>query len=268
MDPSFYTADASLLQQSQSRRGSKQSNLSKEKYDRIPTKFDFDKIESYDRSRIEPKPKTSSSTEKDSIDSGHKSPPISKYDINAATFLDVGVLRCLFISHWHEEGVYWSLHYLYNRLREISEEASIPPSQPRKRSNSLPIPQIEISLYQGPSSNSRDSPSGSSTTKDYIELPEPPIVCLSPETTSNGSKTDDGNNHKKRKMKMTDFRAFVETKMFSKSERALEKIGIDVHSDKDLTHSVSRGTLNTRSDLYLISRMAKPVVKEREPLSK
>lgn len=115
MDPSFYTADASLLQQSQSRRGSKQSNLSKEKYDRIPTKFDFDKIESYDRSKAEPKPKTSSSTEKDSIDSGHKSPPISKYDINAATFLDVGVLRCLFISHWHEEGVYWSLHYLYNR---------------------------------------------------------------------------------------------------------------------------------------------------------
>lgn len=123
------------------------------------------------------------------------------------------------------------------RLREISEEASIPPSQPRKRSNSLPIPQIEISLYQGPSSNSRDSPSGSSSTKDYIELPEPPIISLSPE--SNGSKTDDGNNHKKRKMKMTDFRAFVETKMFSKSERALEKIGIDVHNDKHLTHAVS-----------------------------
>lgn len=125
------------------------------------------------------------------------------------------------------------------RLREISEEASIPPSQPRKRSNSLPIPQIEISLYQGPSSNSRDSPSGSSTTKDYIELPEAPIVCLTPESPSNGSKTDDGNNHKKRKMKMTDFRAFVETKMFSKSERALEKVGIDVHSDKDLAHAVS-----------------------------
>lgn len=123
----------------------------------------------------------------------------------------------------------------YFRLREISEEASIPPSQPRKRSNSLPIPQIEISLYQGPSTNSRDSPS----TKDYIELPEPPIVCLSPESPSNGSKTEDGNNQKKRKMKMTDFRAFVETKMFSKSERALEKIGIDVHSDKDLTHAVS-----------------------------
>lgn len=38
-----------------------------------------------------------------------------QYDIEAATFLDVAVLRCLFVSHWLEEGVYWSLHYLYNR---------------------------------------------------------------------------------------------------------------------------------------------------------
>lgn len=37
-------------------------------------------------------------------------------DVAAATFLDVGVLRCLFIAHWQEEGVYWALHYLYNRF--------------------------------------------------------------------------------------------------------------------------------------------------------
>lgn len=125
--------------------------------------------------------RSSSSTDQESVDESvdSKSPPLGKYDLTAATFLDVGVLRCLFISHWQEEGVYWSLHYLYNRLREISEEASSPPCQPRKRSNSLPIPQIEISVYQGPgSSNSRDSPSGSSTVKDYIEIPEPPITTL------------------------------------------------------------------------------------------
>lgn len=29
--------------------------------------------------------------------------------------MDVAVLRCLFVSHWQEEGIYWSLHYLYNR---------------------------------------------------------------------------------------------------------------------------------------------------------
>ena len=64
------------------------------------------------------------------------------------------------------------------RLSEIGEESSITINQPRKRSNSLPIPQIEISLYQGPNSNNRDSPS-SSINKDYIEIPEPLITaCL------------------------------------------------------------------------------------------
>lgn len=37
-------------------------------------------------------------------------------DVAAATFLDVAVLRCLFITHWQEEGVYWALHYMYNRF--------------------------------------------------------------------------------------------------------------------------------------------------------
>lgn len=36
-------------------------------------------------------------------------------DLTGATFLDVAVLRCLFITHWQEEGIYWALHYLYNR---------------------------------------------------------------------------------------------------------------------------------------------------------
>lgn len=36
-------------------------------------------------------------------------------EVSSATFLDVAVLRCLFISHWQEEGVYWALHYMYNR---------------------------------------------------------------------------------------------------------------------------------------------------------
>lgn len=35
--------------------------------------------------------------------------------VSAATFLDVATLRCLFTSQWQEEGVYWALHYLYNR---------------------------------------------------------------------------------------------------------------------------------------------------------
>lgn len=36
-------------------------------------------------------------------------------DVRAATFLDVAVLRCLFVPQWQEEGVYWALQFLYHR---------------------------------------------------------------------------------------------------------------------------------------------------------
>lgn len=68
-----------------------------------------------------------SSTDKESFDGGgskdktsdkdkdEKSAGHHTVDLSAATFLDVAVLRCLFITHWQEEGVYWALHFLYNR---------------------------------------------------------------------------------------------------------------------------------------------------------
>lgn len=112
----------------------------------------------------------------------------------------------------------------------------MPPSQPRRRSNSLPIPQIEISLYQG-SGNSRDSPSNSSlTTKDYIEIPDQPVQVINdPPLQSQKSfdKTDETNSangarrpsERKKRVKMTDLRTLIETKILSKSDRGLEKIG-------------------------------------------
>lgn len=36
-------------------------------------------------------------------------------DNRAATFLDVAVVRCLFVSQWQEEGIFWALQFLYNR---------------------------------------------------------------------------------------------------------------------------------------------------------
>lgn len=36
-------------------------------------------------------------------------------DITAATFLDVAVVRCLFIPRWCEEGVHWALQFLFYR---------------------------------------------------------------------------------------------------------------------------------------------------------
>lgn len=111
-----------MLQKSQSRRGSKQS-IHTQQASQYPTRFDFDHEKIQEKTASKPKTeqiKTSSSTEKDSTDADPKSPVYRKYDVAAATFMDVAVLRCLFISHWQEEGVYWSLHFLYNRYLETS----------------------------------------------------------------------------------------------------------------------------------------------------
>lgn len=56
-----------------------------------------------------------SSTDKDSDEESFSVHPNVRCDTTAATFLDIAVLRCLFILHWHEEGIYWCLHYMYNR---------------------------------------------------------------------------------------------------------------------------------------------------------
>ncbi|EJD73700.1 hypothetical protein LOAG_18891 [Loa loa] len=40
-------------------------------------------------------------------------------DPQEATYMDVAVIRCLLIKYWAENGVYWALKYLLNRLFEI-----------------------------------------------------------------------------------------------------------------------------------------------------
>ncbi|CAH0723740.1 unnamed protein product, partial [Brenthis ino] len=150
--------------------------------------------------------------------------------VSAATFLDVATMRCLFASQWQEEGVYWALHYLYNRIRDICDDIS-KQTQPRKRSNSLPIPKIEVSIYQSPEIKERDS------LKNFIEVPETiDISPLAEVPFASTPKSDEDNimsrrasEKVKRKMKMADLKAFVETKLLSKSEKALEKIGHDDH---------------------------------------
>ncbi|KAH8311397.1 hypothetical protein KR044_006087 [Drosophila immigrans] len=267
MDNSFFTADASLLQQqlqqSQSRRGSHQSMNSREK-EKVPsTKFEFDQQELTRGASM--KEKRSASIEKET--DSDKSESV-KADVSAATFLDVAVLRCLFISHWQEEGIFWSLQYLYNRLSEIGEDAAITLNQPRKRSNSLPIPQIEISLYQGPGSNSRDSP-GSSVVKDYIEIPEQVATVTTnvvEEPPAQPNIAERRGSEKKKRVKMADLRAFVETKMFSKSEKNLEKVGLDTNSANGkipLQHAEYHRSLDTGEKK--LSRSASMIT--REPAS-
>lgn len=54
---------------------------------------------------------------------------------------------------------------MYCRLRRINEEISVQ-QMPRRRSNSLPIPKIEVSIYQSPESKKKD------VLKDFIEVPD------------------------------------------------------------------------------------------------
>ncbi|CAH0559503.1 unnamed protein product [Brassicogethes aeneus] len=218
-DPSIYTADTSIIQLAINKSGSRQNM--KEAIESKPLRPPMQKV-------------SSSSTDKESIDSSkqpempmqdqhaQKGSTLQAFDISAATFLDVSVMRCLFITHWQEEGVYWALHYLYNRLRDISEE-SAGQQQPRKRSNSLPIPKIEISLYQNDTRTQVNN-------KDFIEVPEPKDVALLAESPY--PKLSEESIHKrsasekcKKRMKIADLKAFVETKILSKSEKALERFG-------------------------------------------
>ena len=40
-------------------------------------------------------------------------------DVLSASYFDVAVLRCLFCPQWGEDGVYWALRFLHNRLLEV-----------------------------------------------------------------------------------------------------------------------------------------------------
>uniref|UniRef100_A0A7I4YUG5 UNC80 domain-containing protein n=1 Tax=Haemonchus contortus TaxID=6289 RepID=A0A7I4YUG5_HAECO len=69
-------------------------------------------------------------------------------DPMVATILDVAVIRALLITHWQEQGIYWAMRYLLNRLEQIQNHIAV--HGIRNRSNSLPSgerkPSISIGL--------------------------------------------------------------------------------------------------------------------------
>ncbi|XP_014671826.1 PREDICTED: protein unc-80 homolog [Priapulus caudatus] len=79
----------------------------------------------------------------------------SNQDVRGATYFDVAVLRCLFIPQWEEDGVFWALQYLHERLKEIRDE-TCRTQRTRQRSSSLPMPKITVSLYETPEASARD----------------------------------------------------------------------------------------------------------------
>ncbi|XP_045467085.1 protein unc-80 homolog isoform X2 [Harmonia axyridis] len=233
-DPSIYTAEASLFQLSMKRNSFSRSSLKSEAGSETDQKItqqgsgsEPEKDSVPEKDFLENVQPTLDKGMGESEDSQKHTTGYPGSDICAATFLDVAVLRCLFITLWQEEGIYWALHFLYNRLRDINEATS-GQQQPRRRSNSLPIPKIEVSLYQGSDSKKSDS------NKDFIEVPEVKDVSLLSESPYVGRKQrSEESIHRrasekiKKKMKMADLKAFVETKLLSKSDKALEKIGQD-----------------------------------------
>lgn len=79
----------------------------------------------------------------------------SSQDVRSATYFDVAILRCLFIPQWEEDGVFWALQYLYERLKEMRDE-ECRTQRTRQRSSSLPMPKITVSLYETPESSAKD----------------------------------------------------------------------------------------------------------------
>ncbi|XP_056632405.1 protein unc-80 homolog isoform X2 [Diorhabda sublineata] len=254
-DPSIYTAETSIIQLAMRRNGSTRNNQGKSEHiSSVETKS----------STKPPMQKVGSSTDKDSLDSskipstegqprdegGKISPHI--HDSSAASFLDVAVLRCLFITLWQEEGIYWALHYIYNRLRDINDE-SVGQQQPRKRSNSLPIPKIEVSLY-----SSNESKKNGNDNKDFIEVPEIKDVSLLSESPFISQTKSEESLHKrtasekigKKRKKIADLKTFVETKLLSKSDKALEKIGHDEQKPLAKRSVGSRRMLNVLQDYH------------------
>ena len=65
-----------------------------------------------------------------------------------ATNFDIAVIRCLFVSKWSEEGIFWSVTYLHRRLKGLNFNPLVEPVVPRKRSNSLPVPKIEVTSHE------------------------------------------------------------------------------------------------------------------------
>ncbi|XP_023210931.1 protein unc-80 homolog [Centruroides sculpturatus] len=163
--------------------------------------------------------KTSKSTESFRPEKKNKS--FISSDVCMATYLDVAVLRCLFISQWLEEGVHWALQYLYNRFQSIAEKRA-EEIKPRKRSNSLPIPKIEITFYQSPEHTARDCITSVENTELFtLDSSYFPSHHTSLQELCHFSGLPE--KPKQKRNKIGDFRSFVEEKL-RLSERVLDKI--------------------------------------------
>ncbi|GAB6032279.1 hypothetical protein CHUAL_010920 [Chamberlinius hualienensis] len=152
---------------------------------------------------------------------------VSVADTSMATFMDVAVLRCLFIPQWLEEGVFWALQYIFRRLDDIYNNGS-PDETPRKRSSSLPIPKIEVSLYRyAPgyvaSSSGKQQPPAEPETSSFVT--DSPFLQRARQSERFRQHRFSSERVRPKKMKISDLKAFVDSKLRSRSDKQLESIG-------------------------------------------
>ncbi|CAG7787075.1 unnamed protein product [Allacma fusca] len=161
-----------------------------------------------------------------------------------ATFMDVAVLRCMFITHWEEEGVFWAVSYLLKRLEEVASLKEAMKNEKdeaqRQRSNSLPAPKSRTSYLSElagarliaekdrsklrTTSSTKGRSSGKGDGSQFFSF----SACSSPTSERRqrpGSQRRGSEKGSKKKLTMFDLKTFVETKLLSKSEKMLEKIG-------------------------------------------
>ncbi|XP_074657337.1 protein unc-80 homolog [Tubulanus polymorphus] len=135
------------------------------------------------------------------IASSARGPP--NPDILAASYFDVGVLRCLFSPTWSEDGVYWALRYVHRRLLEVNDELTRTETT-RERSKSLPVPEIMVSLYRTPSSpkGSEDELGSSMSDGSLLDSIKPSFSVIPPVCREIANK----------KMRVSELRQFFDTK--------------------------------------------------------
>ena len=76
------------------------------------------------------------------VTSGVKGPATP--DILSASYFDIAVLQCLFCLQWSEDGIFWGLKYVHQRLLEICDEYARMDLTERERSRSLPFTDPKI----------------------------------------------------------------------------------------------------------------------------
>ena len=127
-------------------------------------------------------------------------------DVLSASYFDVAVLQCLFCPQWEEDGIYWALHYMHQRLLEISAELQNVDYH-RERSQSLPTPEIHVM-----SCDSNDITAPTSPRKDSASVEAHFLANMSLPLQNNAS-TEVRNEPTFKKMRITEVKDFIGDRM-------------------------------------------------------